>query len=234
MFGVSRVVAATALAACLALAANLAKAPGMGASDLSVGAQYDSTHVYVAPADMDAFVTAFAATFGGKASKPIAANVLPVPSRATFRYVWTPVGTLSVFAFDTPIPFPFGSERTGYLVRDMDAAISCARASGAEVLVSPFRDAIGRDAVVRWPGGFETQLYWHFTAPDYPALATIPDNRVYVSPDSADEFVRDFLHFSRGMICRMKGAPMPAKSDDRARPTGVFGLNWDSVACRFW
>ena len=69
--------------------------------------------------DLDAFVKSFAATFGGQPSKPIVTNFLPVPSSTEFQSLWTPVGTLSVFAFQTPIPFPFGQERTGYLVTDM-------------------------------------------------------------------------------------------------------------------
>ncbi|MFZ0737837.1 MAG: hypothetical protein WAM96_12175, partial [Candidatus Acidiferrales bacterium] len=40
-------------------------------ADVAVGPQYDSTHVYVAPGDLDAFVTSFAATFGGQPSKRI-------------------------------------------------------------------------------------------------------------------------------------------------------------------
>ena len=96
--------------------------------------------------------------------------------------------------------FPFGAERTGYLVTDLDAAVAAARASGAEVVVEPFKDPIGRDAVVRWPGGFQTQLYWHFVEPVYAPLATTPDNRVYVSRDRADEFLRDFLAFSHGRV----------------------------------
>jgi hypothetical protein len=59
------------------------------------------------------------------------ANVLPVPSSTQFQYVWTPVGTMSVFAYTTPIPSPFGLERTGYLVTDMDRALVAARADGA-------------------------------------------------------------------------------------------------------
>ncbi len=169
-------------------------------ADVSVGPQYDSTHVYVAPADLDAFIASFIAVFGGSASAPITTNVLPVPSSATFQYVMSPVGTLSVFAFRTPIPFPFGAERTGYLVTDMDKAVLAARASGADVIVAPFKDAIGRDAVVEWPGGLETQLYWHFKTPAYAPLASVPDNRVYVSRDRADAFVRDFLAFSRGKV----------------------------------
>jgi predicted enzyme related to lactoylglutathione lyase len=180
---------------------------------LSVGPQYDSTHVYVAPGDLDAFVKSFAATFGGAASAPATTNVLPVPSQTTFRYAMTPVGTLSVFAFLTPVPFPFGAERTGYLVADMDRALAAARASGAEVVVAPFQDALGRDAVIRWPGGVTTQLYWHFKAPSYPALQSVPDNRVYVSPERADEFVRDFQSFSGGRIV----------SDDADADAGEIG-----------
>jgi hypothetical protein len=186
--------------AAFAIAMSAAGAAFAAQPDVSVGAQYDSTHVYVAPGDMDAFIKSFTAAFGGQASPQSVMNVLPVPSSTRFRYIWTPVGTLSTFAFLTPIPFPFGSERTGYLVTDMDKAIAAARASGAEVVVAPFKDPIGMDAVVQWPGGFRTQLYWHFKAPVYAPLAAIPDNRVYLSPDRADSFVTDFLRFSHGQV----------------------------------
>jgi hypothetical protein len=167
---------------------------------IAVGAQYDSTHVYVAPGDMDAFVASFATTFGGTPSKRSVSNVLPVPSETQFQYLWTPVGTLSVFGFQTPIPFPFGQERTGYLVRGMDRAIVAARAAGAEIIVEPFKDPMGIDAVIGWPGGVKMQLYWHFTAPRYAPLETVPDNRVYVSRDEAGSFVKDFVTFSRGKV----------------------------------
>ena len=42
------------------------------------------------------------------------------------QLVLTPVGTLSVFGFKTPVPYPFGTERTGYVVTDMDTAIQAA------------------------------------------------------------------------------------------------------------
>src|SRR6202522_1629153 len=168
--------------------------------DVAVGAQYDSTHVYVAPSDMDAFVTSFAATFAGTPSKKLVTNVLPVPSSTEFQYLWTPVGTLSVFGFETPIPYPFGQERTGYLVTDMPKAIAAARAAGAEVIVEPFKDPIGMDAVIQWPGGVKMQLYWHFTPPSNPPLETIPENRVYLSRDRADKFVEGFVRFSQGKV----------------------------------
>lgn len=167
---------------------------------VAVGSQYDSTHIYVTPSDLDTFVNSFVATFGGQSSKPIVSNVTPVNSSTTFRYIMSPVGMLSVFAYQTPIPFPFGQERYGYLVTDIYEAIKNARANGAEVMVEPFNDPIGLDAIIQWPGGVKMQLYWHFKAPSYTPLKTIPDNRVYVSNDRADEFVRDFIRFSHGKI----------------------------------
>jgi predicted enzyme related to lactoylglutathione lyase len=169
-------------------------------ADVAVGSQYDSTHVYVAPDKVDAFVSSFIATFGGKASKPQVTTVTPTPSSAVSEVAMTPVGFVSVFGFTTPVPVPFGEERTGYLVTDMDAAIVAARLAGAEVVVAPFPDPIGRDAVIRWPGGVNMQLYWHTKAPVYAPLATVPENRVYVSPDAAHAFIAAFLRFSRGKV----------------------------------
>jgi hypothetical protein len=44
------------------------------------------------------------------------------------------------------------------------------------------------------------QLYVHTTPPSYEKLQFIPENRVYLSPLKADEFIRDFLRFSRGKV----------------------------------
>jgi hypothetical protein len=167
---------------------------------VAVGPQYDTTHVYVAPVDLDAFVTSFVATFGGKASQRIVGTVTPVASSTEMQYVLSPVGALSIFAYQTPVPFPFGYERTGYLVTDMDKAIQATRDSGGEVIVEPFKDPIGIDAVIQWPGGLKMQLYWHFTASTNPTLETVPENRVYVSRDQADNFVNCFLRFSHGKV----------------------------------
>src|SRR5256885_8303425 len=40
------------------------------------------------------------------------------------------------------------------------SAVRAARACGADVIVAPFDDPIGRDAIVQWPGGVNMQLYW--------------------------------------------------------------------------
>jgi predicted enzyme related to lactoylglutathione lyase len=168
--------------------------------DVAVGPQYDTTHVYVAPDQFDRFVSSLLATFGGIATKQGVFTVTPTPSSTMSQLVLTPVGSISVFGFKTPIPYPFGLERTGYLVTDLDAAIRAARSTGADVLVAPFNVPIGRDAVIQWPGGVNTQLYWHTTAPSYASLQSVPENRVYVSTDKADEFVRSFLAFSHGRV----------------------------------
>jgi len=166
--------------------------------EIAVGPQYDTTHVYVAPQDFDRFVTSLVATFGGTTSKQGVFTVTPTPSSTMSQLVLTPVGTVSVFGFKTPVPYPFGMERTGYLVTDLVGAVRAAEADGADVLVSSFNDPIGKDAIIQWPGGVNMQLYWHTTPPSYPELKTIPENRVYVSPERADAFTRSFLEFSRG------------------------------------
>jgi len=198
--------------------------------EIAVGPQYDTTHVYVAPQDFDRFVTSLVATFGGTTTKQGVFTVTPTPSSTMSQLVLTPVGSLSVFGFKTPVPYPFGLERTGYLVTDMDGAVRAAKADGADVLVSPFNDPIGRDAVVQWPGGVNMQIYWHTTAPSYPALQTIPENRVYVSPERADAFTHSFLEFSHGEVLnddpQAPGIEIGRASDTfrRIRITSRFGV----------
>ena len=213
--------------------ATLAANSVAGARDavplVGVGSQYDTTHVYVAPDDVDKFAASFTATFGGQSTKQVVVTVTPTPSSTTSQLIQTPVGTVSLFGFKTPIPYPFGAERTGYLVADMDAAIKAARAAGADIIVAPFPDPIGRDAVIQWPGGVNMQLYWHTTKPNYAAFQTIPENRVYVSPDRADGFVRSFVRFSQGKIVsdngRAPGVEIGRAGDTyrRVRIESVFG-----------
>jgi predicted enzyme related to lactoylglutathione lyase len=165
-----------------------------------VAPQYDTTHVYVSPENFDRFVSSLLATFGGTTTKQGVFTVTPTPSSTMSQLVLTPVGTVSVFGFKTPVPYPFGAERTGYLVTDLDRATRAAVEDGADVLVSPFNDPIGRDVVIQWPGGVNMQLYWHTTAPSYKALQTIPENRVYVSTNTVEAFLRGFRAFSHGKV----------------------------------
>jgi hypothetical protein len=114
--------------------------------------------VYVSPEDLDKFVGSVVSTFGGTTSKQVLTTVTPTSSSTIWQAVSTPVGLFSVFGYKTPIPYSFGTERTGYLVTDMDEAIHAARLAGAEVVVATFNDPIGRDAIIQFPGGVDTQL----------------------------------------------------------------------------
>src|SRR5215471_467567 len=198
-------------------------------ANVAVEPQYDTTHVYIAPEDFDRFVASLIATFSGTKTKQGVFTVTPTQSSTMSQLVLTPAGSVSVFGFKTPIPYPFGLERTGYLVTDLDEAIRAARTTGADVLVAPFNDPIGRDALIQWPGGVNMQLYWHTTAPNYSLLQTMPENRVYVSLDRADAFVRSFLAFSHGnVISDEPQAPAveigkPAETYRRIRIESKFG-----------
>ncbi len=204
-------------------------AQAAGTVSVGVAPQYDTTHVYVAPEDFDRFVASLIATFGGTTTKQGVFTVTPTQSSTMSQLVLTPVGTVSVFGFKTPIPYPFGLERTGYLVTNIDEAVRAAKATGADVFVAPFNDPIGQDAIIQWPGGVNTQLYWHATAPSYAPLQTVPENRVYVSPDRVDAFVRSFVAFSQGSVVSDElHAPgveigRPAETYRRVRIESKFG-----------
>jgi predicted enzyme related to lactoylglutathione lyase len=191
---------AFAICALEAVAPSDASAQSSSDAGFAVGPQYDTVHVYVAPADYDRLVASLVATFGGTTSQKGSFTVTPTPSQTFSQLALTTAGTVSVFGFETPIPYPFGLERTGYLVTDIDAAQASAKANGAAVVVATFNDPLGKDVVIEWPGGVFMQLYWHTAAPHYAPLATVPDNRVYVSPDAADQFIHDFTAFSHGTV----------------------------------
>jgi len=222
----AKLIAAGLGGALLALTAATALADPQ---NFAVGPQYDTTHIYVNAGDYDRFMSSFQATFGGILSKQVVATVTPTPSSTISQLALTPAGTISAFGFKTPVPHPFGTERTGYLVTNLDDAVKAARKAGASVIVAPFDDPIGRDAVIQWPGAVNMQLYWHTTPPNYPKLTTIPENRVYVSPDKQKEFVKDFVAFSHGKVVsddpKAPGVEIGRASDTyhRIRIESLFG-----------
>jgi len=226
VFDLSPVYAIVAVAVGIVLTITDAHAASLS---LAVGPQYDTTHVYIAPEEFDRFSDALVATFGGTKSQAAVINITPTPSETMWQAVFTPVGTFSVFGFKTPIPYPFGIERTGYLVSNFDAAIDSAKANHADIVVTPFPDPIGRDAIIAWPGGVYMQLYWHRTPSNYASLQTVPENRVYISPDRADDFVRDFGAFAQAKIIsddhRAPGFEIGRPNDvyRRARMDSPFG-----------
>jgi len=216
------------LAILLVAAGTPAPAKPSASADYAVGPQYDTTHVYVAPADFDPLVASLIATFGGTTSKQGVFQVTPTPSQTMSQLVLTPAGSISVFGFKTPIPYPFGAERTGYLVSDLDQAAAAAKGAGATRLVEAFPDPIGRDVLVQWPGGVAMQLYWHTKKPSYAPLATVPENRIYLTADAADAFVAAWKTFSHGRIVSDTAAPgdeigKPGTTYRRIRLTSGYG-----------
>jgi hypothetical protein len=126
---------------------------------VSVGPQYDTAHVYVASQHIDAFVDSFIATFGGQASQRAVFTVTPTPSKTASQYVQTPVGMLSVFAFQSPIPYPFGREMTGYQVADLNETLAKAQGVGVKTLSPVNRTVEGRTAMVEFPGGYVAEIH---------------------------------------------------------------------------
>jgi hypothetical protein len=210
-------------------AAQPALAQQATTSNFAVGPQYDTTHVYVPQEQYDAFMASFVATFGGKLSSQGQFQVTPTPSKTKSQLAWTPAGTISGFGFLTPIPYPFGNERTGYLVTDLDAAVASAVKHGATRLIATFPDPIGRDAVVQWPGGVSMQLYWHSQKPSYAALETIPENRIYLTSDAGDAFLKSWGGYAHAKVLEdtksADGADIgePGKAYRRVRLTSGYG-----------
>ena len=162
---------------------------------------------------MDRFAAAFTATFGGAAGSPRSPAVTPTPSSTKMGGDPDAGGHVSVFGFTTPVPFPFGDERTGYLVTDMDRGHpGRTRGRRRRPRSRPSRTRSAQDAVVQWPGGVNMQLYWHTTPPNYAALQTIPENRS-TSHRSRRRLRSRFLAFSRGKVV----------SDDTAAPGVEIG-----------
>src|SRR6202167_5705080 len=191
----------TVVMATLFVAATTARAEDTRkAHAFAVAPQYSTTHVYVAPQDFEKCVASLVAVFGGQTPPRGESTVTPTPSKTFLHPVLTPVGIFSVFGFQTPIPYPFGTERTGSLVTDLDGAVHSAAAHGADVIVAPFDDPIGRDAIVAWPGGVHMQFYWHTKPASRPPLRTVPENRVYLSAGRVDAFIRGFVGFSDGAV----------------------------------
>jgi hypothetical protein len=196
------VLVASLLALCPGASGQAATRPdgGPAGGSVGVGPQYDAPHVYVQPGTEQAFVKSWLATFGGTSTKPLLLDVTPTPSVTLSDIVLSPVGTLSVFEFKTGVPSPFGQETIGDMLANFPDGLKQAQRSGADLVVSPFNDPVGRDAVVQFPGGVDIQLWRHFQPVSFPKLATVPQSRVYLEPAAATAFIHDYLAFSGGRI----------------------------------
>jgi hypothetical protein len=194
-----------------------------------VGAQYCSTHVYLFPHELETFAGAVTATLGGTQGESHTGQVTPTPSQVITKPISTPAGNIVAFAFTSPIPYPFGMERSGCLVRDLDEALQSACAYGADLVVGAFQDPVGRDAIILWPGAVYMQLYSHAVPPSYPPLTQVPEYRVYLPPRSVDAFVAGFAGWSNGEVIsddpRAPGIEIgrPEATYRRVRLSSTFG-----------
>src|SRR2546426_731897 len=177
---------------------------------VAVGPQYDTTHVYVAPQDFNRFVASLIATFGGTTTKQGVFRVTPTPSSTMSQLVMTPVGTVSVFGFKTPVPYPFGLERTGYLVTDVP------RAPGVEIgrptesyrrvrIESKFGKltALATDGQLPYPYGREMTGYEVTNLTDTLTKAKASGVDVLVPPYKTDERESAVVQFPGGYIAEI-------------------------------
>ena len=132
---------------------------------VAVAPQYGSTHVYVAPEEVDRFAGELPRDFwrskhqAGDCHGDADAKQRHIPASSRLRSE-----RCRSSASRTPIPYPFGSERTGYLVTE-SIPRSKRLAPWRRRIGRTFRDPIGRDAVIQWPGGVNMQIYWHSPNP---------------------------------------------------------------------
>lgn len=53
---------------------------------------------------------------------------------------------------------------------------------------------------MQFPGGVDEQLYWHTTPPVYPALTSVPQNRIYLTAGVADAFLLSYAKFTSSRV----------------------------------
>lgn len=66
---------------------------------------------------------------------------------------------MSVLVTDGHLPYPYGYETTGYAVKDLNATVEKATASGATVLVQPYKSEKRQAAIVQFPGGYIAEIH---------------------------------------------------------------------------
>jgi len=77
------------------------------------GPQYTTAHVYVEHGQQEEFIHSWEATFGGTNNPPSPVDITPTRSTVISSIIKSPVGLLSTYDYQTPIPFPFGHEQAG-------------------------------------------------------------------------------------------------------------------------
>lgn len=207
------VAAAVTSVVVVAVSAGTPSAAEQSAPARAYGVEYDATHVYVQHGKLNDFITSWEATFGGTNNPPTVFGITPTPSKALASIIHSPVGLLAAYDYQTPVPFPFGAEQTGFGVHDPDSAVRLARRAGATVAVAPWTGPVGREAVISFPGGFSSQIWEQFDMSGFTPVTTQPEFRVYLSEDTISAFLASYLRFTGGRVV----------SDVRAADGGEIG-----------
>ncbi|WP_156934722.1 glyoxalase [Pseudonocardia spinosispora] len=224
--------AAIGMASLVVSACGTASAPQSTANVAAAqpyGVQYDATHVYVEHGKLNDFIQSWEGTFGGTHNAPSAFQITPTASNTMASIMHSPVGLLAAYDYQTPIPYPFGSEQTGFGVHNPDSAVKVAQQAGATVPVAPWTGPVGREAVIRFPGGYSSQIWEQFDMSGFTPLTTQPEFRVYLSEDTVSAFLASYLKFTGGKVIsdvsNADGGEIgaPGTTFHRVRMTTPFG-----------
>ena len=66
---------------------------------------------------------------------------------------------MAILVSDGALPWPYGRELAGYAVADLPATLAKATAAGAETLVPAHAEQGRVSAMVRFPGGYITEIH---------------------------------------------------------------------------
>ncbi|MGW4488012.1 VOC family protein [Amycolatopsis sp. NPDC004368] len=202
--GILGVVAAAVAGVVVAVSAGSAEgtpdAAGWRTPVKAWGVQYDASHVYLQHGTLPAFIKSWEGTFGGTDNGQNTFQITPTPSKALASIIHSPVGLLAAYDYQTPVPYPFGAEQTGFGVHDPDLGADAALRSGAEVTVTPWTGPVGREAVVKFPGGFASQIWLQYDMSGFTPLKTQPEFRVYLTESTVNAFLASYLKFTGGSV----------------------------------
>ena len=68
-------------------------------------------------------------------------------------------GKITVLVTDGHLPYPYGHETTGYDVTAIGETLAKAKASGANILVRPYKLMGVAAAIVEFPGGYIAEIH---------------------------------------------------------------------------
>jgi hypothetical protein len=119
--------------------------------------------VYVAPEAAAGFIRSFVGFAHGRIVSDIARAPGAEIGRPGDSYrrveIESAFGKIRLLVTDGHLPYPYGHETTGYEVADVAVTLTKAKASGATVLVEPYKTDEREAAFVQFPGGYVAEIH---------------------------------------------------------------------------